>query len=194
MNIPTTHSGESLESFLQHIQDAPVPKNVSIAYLKRSGFTSGNHPELRHIFRILGFLNDKDQPKERWRLYKEQGQAVLREAVYECYKQLFELHPDAAHARSDTDLAGWFGPKTSGTRSSLERAIRTFRKLCQLAGITPDNRIKSALNDSQDKKEPFASVPQTTPKARQLILQLPALATEGDYVCLLKALKTVFYQ
>jgi len=193
LTIPTAHSSETLERFLQHITDAPVPDQVNRVYLKDSGFTSGNDPELRHIFRLLGFLDDEDQPQDRWRLYKEQGQDILRQAVLECYKELFELFPNAPYAQSDAELAVWFRPPITGdTRSAVERAIRTFRKLSQLAGIGPlsAGTEKTAGNTSSNILFGTAKYIGTSQPA----LQLPILKNKADYKQLLEAIKEVFYE
>jgi hypothetical protein len=195
MKIPTAHSSESLERFLQHIQDAPVPVQVSRPYLKQSGFVSGNDPELRHIFRLLGFLNNNDEPQERWLLYKERGEEMLREAILECYKDLFTIFPETPYSRSDTELATWFHPPRTGeTRSAMERAIRTFRKLCQLAGMAPNSRAKRPNKSEATSKINGLYPTPSTPGAAQLIFQLPILKDKTDYIDLFEALKQVFYE
>jgi len=198
MQIPTAHSTDSLERFLLHAQNAPQPKIVDRAYLRQSGFTSGNDPELRHIFRLLGFLNEKDEPQERWTLYRESGKGVLRNAIYECYKGLFELFPDGPSSRTDTELALWFRPPITGdTRSSIERAIRTFRKLCQFAGITAENSKKEnpSSGPSQINTMALGSIDTYhNVKNPQLILNLPSFTEKEDYLPLFKALKEVFYE
>lgn len=193
MNIPTAHSSETLERFLQHITDMPIPNQVNRSYLKESGFTSGNDPELRHIFRLLGFLDDEDQPQDRWRLYKEQGREILRQAVLECYKELFELFPNASYAQTDAELAVWFRPPITGdTRSAVERAIRTFRKLSQLAGIAPRTHGAEKPASIGDRGTLFAASKYIG--TSQPALQLPTLKNKADYKQLLEAIKEVFYE
>ena len=198
MKIPTAHSTESLERFLRHIQSAPVPTVVNRPYLKESGFTSGNDPELRHIFRLLGFLDDEDLPQLRWKAYKEAGTEVLQEAIYECYKGLFDLLPDAPYTKSDHELSVWFHPPLTGdTRSSVERAVRTFRKLCQLADITHDNFRKntsSPLPTAETTHQPPVVTLRGSGKTTPLILNLPSFTDKADYLPLFEALKEVFYE
>lgn len=185
MNIPTAHSNESLESFLRHIRSSAIPKRVDVAYLKSSGFTSGNDPELRHIFRLLNFLDDNDVPRELWSTYKEQGVKVLHKAVLECYKNLFEKFPDAQN-RTDAELIVWFQPPITGnTKSSIERSIRTFRKLCKLAELET-----SAVTNSAS--EAFNKLKQSQ-LAPQLTIQLPVFKDQEDYERIFEALKKVFY-
>lgn len=191
MNIPTAHSTESLERFLSHIQTADVPKSVSREYLKASGFTSGNDPELRHIFRLLGFLDETDKPLPRWSEYKVQGQPVLVDAIHECYRKLLIEMPDAPFNRSDNDLLTWFTPPVTGaTRSARERAVRTFRKLCQFAGLTPDNR---AVIGSQHKSIRAMSNGNPAQIPASPLFTLPVLHSKSEYVDLLEAIKEVFY-
>lgn len=187
MNIPTAHSIDSLERFIEHIQNAPVPRRVTISYLKRTGFRTGNDPELRHIFRLLGFLSDNDVPLKRWRLYKANGRAVLKTAVEECYKNLFDRFPDAA-VRSDDELALWFRPPmTSDSKTSVIRAIRTFRKLCSIARISSGNKLDVAGGTVAE-----SAVLKTSEKPA-LVFQLPSYKDKSEYKQIFEAFKEVFY-
>ncbi len=196
MNIPIAHSTESLERFLEHILDHPTPYRVTVTYLRNENFTTGNDPELRHIFRLLGFLSDNDRPRKRWDLYKTEGKRVLQTSIEEAYKGLFEVMPNAASGRTDAELATWFKPPiTSGSRTSTVRAIRTFRKLCLIAGMNPSG---SAGQEKPDQS--FASplieqlmLPPST-ETRQLIIQLPLSNEQTDYERMFEALKKVFYR
>lgn len=196
MNIPIAHSTESLERFLQHVIDNPTPSQVTVTYLKNAGFTTGNDPELRHIFRLLGFLGDSDKPKKRWDLYKTEGKKVLHSSVEECYKELFKVIPDAAIARTDAELTAWFKPPITGnSRTSVVRAIRTFRKLCFLAGINSDGQARLENND-QGFASPIIQQPtvlQRQIESRQLIIQVPLSSDQADYERMFEALKKVFY-
>jgi hypothetical protein len=199
MNIPTAHSTESLERFLSHILSVPVPTVVDRPYLVASGFRSGNDPELRHISRLLGFIDENDMPLQRWSTYKVQGVQVLQAAVYECYKGLFEFFPDASpQTKSDHELAGWFKPPITGeTRSAIERAVRTFRKLCQLAGITPENfgRMNAASPHTAGPLPKFHPAAQSKSGPNPpLILNLPSFTNKADYLLLFEALKEIFYE
>ncbi|MEJ0073480.1 MAG: DUF5343 domain-containing protein [Candidatus Saccharibacteria bacterium] len=141
MRIPISHSTESLERMFQHITDAPIPQRVTIQYLKLEGFVTGHDPELRLILRLLGFLSDDDTPTTKWKRYKQEGRQVLQVAVERVYRDLFAIYPDAISGRSAEDLAKWFAQfNVNGSKTSTERAIRTFRKLCSLAGIKPEDQ------------------------------------------------------
>lgn len=198
MNIPIAHSTESLERFLQHIVDSPTPPQVTVAYLKNVGFTTGNDPELRHIFRLLGFLGNDDKPTKLWDQYKNESKEVLRSSVEKRYKELFKVIPDAALGRTDVELAAWFKPPvTSNSRTSVVRAIRTFRKLCFLAGITPNGPARLENQDQTFISSPVAQQPpslQILERNRQLIIQVPLSNDQADYERMFEALKNVFYQ
>jgi Family of unknown function (DUF5343) len=193
MNIPTAHSSESLERFLRHIQDSPIPKQVNRNYLKKSGFTSGNDPELRHIGRLLGFLNDEDMPTERWHQYKTEGQKILKEAILDTYKPVFDIFQNAPE-RSEEELTTWFHPPLTGeARSAVERAIRTFRKLCQIAGITTGEVVKKTSTASiKNVEEQSVSNASTGPGP--VVIQPPNFKNEADYIRFFTALKKVFYE
>ena len=199
VNIPIVHSVDSLERFIEHIKEAPTPRRVTVEYLKRAGFKTGNDPELRHIFRLLGFLSDKDVPLKRWKLYKTEGRKVLRASVEECYNELFKLFPDAT-ARTDDELKTWFRPPIiSDSRTSAIRAIRTFRYLCSVARIpTANKKNVSASNASTEKILPSqpsqALEPEIQVKAEKpLVFQLPPSRSKAEYKQMLEAFKEVFY-
>jgi hypothetical protein len=198
MNIPIAHSTESLERFLQHIIDNPTPSQVTVTYLRNAGFTTGNDPELRHIFRLLGFLGDNDKPKKRWDLYKTEGKKILLSSLEECYKELFKVIPDAALGRTNAELATWFKPPVTGnSKTSVVRAIRTFRKLCFSAGITPDGRAKLENQDQSFGSSTIVRQPtllQSEAESRQLIIQVPLSRDQADYERMFEALKKVFYR
>ena len=194
MKIPTAHSADSLERFLRYMQKAPVPVAMTRTYLKESGFKSGNDPELRHIFRLLGFLDDNFRPVDQWRQYKEDGEIVLQEAIYKCYADVFKLFPNAPLAQS-SELEVWFRPPLTGeTRSAIDRAIRTFRKLCQFANITPDNRIKNGQVEAIQPSAHLQIATQRNLKNLPLILNVPAFSDKTDYIRYFEALKEVFYE
>jgi hypothetical protein len=191
MKTPTAHSLVSLERFLEHIRTAPVPDVVTRAYLKKSGFHSDNDPELRHILWLLGFLSDRSVPLERWNKYKEEGQPVLHEAVLEHYAGLLTLFPNAPQLEN-RQLEVWFQPPLTGnTWSAVNRSIRTFRKLCQLAGIIPDYRVVSTsvpsnfLGALRQRRSQSASDEKLLP-----VLNPPD--DSKDHVRFLQAYKTVF--
>lgn len=191
MNIPTAHSSESLERFIQHILKTPAPESITRQYLKNNGFVSGNDPELRHIFRLLGFLNKDYAPTQKWNRLKEHRLEVLSDAVENCYAELFTLYPDAAFGRSDEELKIWFRPPITGTsKTSVDRAIRTFKKLCVLAGIVPDNRV-TATDGSLPEQKGSSAVGVFDKK--QLVLQIPPLGSRLEYEELLETIKKVFY-
>ncbi len=193
MTIPTAHSTDSLGRFLLHMQNAPVPTQVNRAYLKEVGFKSGNDPELRHIGRLLGFLNDDDVPLDRWHRYKLEGKLVLKEAVLETYRGVFEIFQNAPE-RSEEELMTWFRPPITGeTRSAMERAIRTFRKLCLEAGIVSELAIKKTSGHViKNASSTLMGVAATGPGP--VIIQPPNFKDEADYVRFFSALKKVFYE
>ncbi len=199
MNIPTAHSTESLERFLDYIIDAPIPRQVTVPYLRRLGFRSGNDPELRHILKLLGFLNDNFVPSDRWKLYKMNAKSVLHTAVEECYKELFVMFPDAAFARTDTELQGWFRPPITGdSKTSVVRAIRTFKKLCLMTDLTSENRVRDDYEDEDIRISSVLPHQNITDKAtlssRQPFILLPLSQDQSDYERIFEALKKVFYE
>jgi hypothetical protein len=184
MNIPTAHSGESLERFIKHIGTVNKPLVVDRPYLRNNGFVSGNDPELRHIGRLLGFLDEEYKPLGLWEDYKNQGNTVLQAAIVNCYTDLFEKI-EKPYLASDATLLTWFQPPITGkTRSAMERAVRTFRKLCQLAGYDMSDQ------DVAVKETPHDSYSHNSVILRSaVVLQLHPHMNEQNYRDLFKVMR-----
>ena len=186
MNIPTAHSSESLEKFLKHIKNSPAPAVVDKQYLKESGFKSGNDPELRHIARLLGFLDKDFRPTDNWVNYSVEGSKLLQELINRTYQQLFEVYPEAPKL-SEEELMIWFQPPITGeARSSKERAVRTFKKLCQVA------KLKSLNNSGAVADQPKVLQPKTDPVIAQPVIQLPVSRDPQVYEAIFQTMKKVY--
>ncbi len=194
MNIPVSHSTVSLERLFQHILDAPIPEQVSISYLRNSGFHSGHDPELRLILRILGFLRDDDTPTSKLTRYKTEGKKVLQEAVQEVYKDLFVLYPNAPFGQSNEDLKRWFNQfNPAHSKSFAERAIRAFKKLCQLADIKPDVQNSTQETHELQAIESFSYPPSKDTQTTMPFPSLPVSENTRVYKAIFEAIKDTFY-
>lgn len=196
MNVPALHTTESLERLLHHIRLSQRPEQMTIKYLRNQGFVSGHDPELRLLLRLLGFLRQDDTPTDRWELYKSDGDKVLQGAIKECYAGLFKEHPDAAFEQDKTKLEPWFSQHTtSGAKSSTTRAIRTFRKLVSLSGMSSPrqtNQIEIIPAPAQTDSREQSTQREVINYPR--LFQLPPDATEEQYKKMYRAMRSVYYE
>lgn len=177
MNIPTSHSMPTIQKFLAHVEHTAPPPKVDSSYLRSTGFTGYNDGELIDIFRLLGFWDTQGTPTSRWRQYQVERQATLRAAVQECYAELLaEVPTDAAVPGSA--IQQWFvPPRTAFSETSRIRAIKTFRRLCLLAGIP------------NDRYNPYQSggVRSPTPSFSPIAFVLPPDLSEANYEAIFRA-------
>jgi hypothetical protein len=132
-------------------------------------------------------------PLDRWTEYKENGQSVLRDSVYEHYGGLFVLLPNAPQL-TDRELEAWFQPPLTGrTRSAVDRSIRTFRKLCQFAGVVLDNRIVGSSVSSKLLEGSRRSAMSCGPSGERSLPVLNPPHDSSDYVKFFRAYKAIFF-
>jgi hypothetical protein len=141
---------------------------------------------------LLGFLSDEGVPLDRWKEYKEKGKLVLYEAIHEHYSGLFAIFPDAPQL-AYRDLEVWFHPPLTGkTRSAVDRSIKTFRKLCQFAGIVPNNSITNADESSRLPAVGLRPRMSQGTRGEKPLLVLNPPNDSDDYIRFFEAYKVVF--
>ncbi|MGI8699942.1 MAG: DUF5343 domain-containing protein [Nocardioidaceae bacterium] len=196
MNVPTAHSLKSLEQLLRHIKAAPLPERLSVDYLRSHGFNSGHESELRLILRLLGFLHEDDTPTRELRRYQAEGEPVLKEAVQRVYADLLARYPVAASVQDREALEEWFEQfNVRGSRTAIERGIRTFRWLCRASGV-PGGEVPGKASPTSRPYIAFAPEPGVRTAAGgkpQVIFQLPPVADREAYRAMFSALKETFY-
>jgi hypothetical protein len=184
--IPIAHSADSVSNFLDAIEQRRVPRRVSQASLIAGGFTAANDRELRGVFRLLGFLDLEHRPTELWRRYKRADRTkrhmLLQDAIRTAYQPLYQ-HVAEAHRRSDTELADVLATMVR-TRSTCERALRTFRRLCTRAGLHYDRSAEPQL-------PPFGPMLWNNPRPA-LVFQLPPDASAEVYTAIFAAYTETF--
>ncbi len=142
-DFPYTPNAASLERFFSEIQTVGKPSKVSFKWLSGIGFKSSNDRYITGILKALGFTDGSSVPTERWQAYrnKQQGRAVMAQALVEAYPALFETYPDA-YRKDDEALRNFFGTHTSVGEKAVAYMVRTFKTLTEMADF--DSAIPSA--------------------------------------------------
>jgi len=145
----------SLRRFLEILQNDAVPRRIGPQYMKGLGFQGSDARSIVSTLKALGFLNATGVPTERWRLYRDKSIAahVLAQALQETYAEIFEAYPDA-HRKDSKVLFSFFGSQTGVAKSTLTYMVRTFRALCGLANLEPeDGQALHAATKTQSAAE-----------------------------------------
>jgi hypothetical protein len=94
VEYPYTNKPEDVPRLLQYLStnEAPV-KTVGADVIKAWGFSPGSSKHLLKILKILGFLDDKDEPSTLWLNYvtDERRGLILASAIKKAYARLFEI-------------------------------------------------------------------------------------------------------
>jgi hypothetical protein len=184
VRLPIAHSARSITKFLSHVESSRVPRRVTNDYLAAMGLDATNDSELRGIFRRLGFLDRRGRPTDLWRDYRHSSenkrQSLMQGAVMQIYAPLYQQLPEA-HLRSTSAVEAVLGNFVR-TRSSLDRAMRTFVTLTSSAGLPHPTSSVSEVSEVYHFKSPL-----------QIVIALPASKSYDLYVSIFQALKVVFY-
>ncbi len=149
--------------FLNKIQVIGIPAKINQKTLISLGFKSSNDRRLIPIFKNIGFISPNGIPTDRWKNYRNKGQAsvVLAEAIKEHYSDLFETYPNANLSEDDI-IKDFLSPTTSVGDATLTSIVKKFKALCKLADF------KSSIPDSKHEKESSnAQIKKIVPKEVQ---------------------------
>ena len=127
-------AAKSLPGILNAIQDAGVPPRFTNEFLKSLGFTSSNDRAVIGVLKALGFVDQSGVPNERYRRYRNKGEAphVLAEAIRDAYADIFLAHEHAETLSADR-IKGILATKTDKGESVIEKMASTFRALVGIA-------------------------------------------------------------
>ena len=121
-----------LKKFLNNIQAIGVPNTVDTTWLARVGVKNRQDGVLP-VLKFLGFVSGTSVTQV-WLDYRIQARSreVMAEAVRAAYKELFDLHPNAAR-RPEEELRTYFAGSVTGGQEMLRRTVGTFQALCELS-------------------------------------------------------------
>lgn len=182
IRMPMVHSIPALTRLFELIANARVPRKIDLSYLTGLGFVQSNDTDLLRLLRLLGVVGRDGGPTDQWRAYRHgsemKRQEILGSAIRSAYLPLFQSLSDA-HLRATEDLDRVLR-KAIDRRTSRERTIRTFIRLCELAGIR--DRQPEPTVTSESMGDPYCPV----------VLGLPANASFEVYLEIFTAMRKVF--
>src|SRR5690606_31885878 len=112
------------------------PSRFTQSFLESLGFKSNADRLVVSVLRSLGFLNQNNEPTDRYHRFLDQSQApiVMAEAIEDAYADLFSVNT-RAHQMSRTELKSKFRTLTQGqvSESVAEKMAMTFEALVKLA-------------------------------------------------------------
>ena len=156
MAVPTSYlfSTKNLQPILSAIQEAQVPPRFTNEFLKTLGFKSSGDRAVIGVLKSLGFLDVSGAPGERYRRYRNKGQApyVLAEAVRDAYSDVFLAH-DHAETLSAERVRGILATKVDKGEAVVGKMAATFRALVSSAKWDQPAATQPAPSDLVDHDE-----------------------------------------
>lgn len=136
MAVPSAYltTAKNVKQIFGAMQQAGVPKKFTYDFLKQLGYPSSSNRPLIAVLKALRFLDDGGVPTERYRRYKDPGQAksVLAEAVRDAYADVFTVN-QSADTLTATELKGVFARLSEKGESVNEKMATTFKALADMA-------------------------------------------------------------
>ncbi|MGI9861909.1 DUF5343 domain-containing protein [Moorella naiadis] len=151
-----------ISELLSKIRETGIPtKKVTKEWLDALGFKSKNDYTLLRVLKFIQFVDTSSFPSDLWKDYRGANyKSVLAKGIRNGYADLFATYPDA-HIRGNKDLEDFFATKSSLGKSTISRAITTFKALCALADFSAVNIVEDINNNVI---EPLVQSPATTYK------------------------------
>ena len=162
-DFPYTQVTGKMKSLFQKIQQVGKPDTVDKKWLASLGLKSSNDPTLIPVLRFIDFIDQSNNPTERWTLYRDKNQArkVLAEGILKGYTELFQTYPDA-YRRSDDELKAFFTTKTSSGLQVVSKTVTTFKTLCELGDFQDLSIEGSLLSSAQLTQGGLGASPSTS--------------------------------
>jgi hypothetical protein len=160
MGIPSSYltSQKNLKPIFESIQKAGVPRRFSYEFLKQLGFASSGDRPFVGVLKSLRFLDDGGAPTDRYRRFKDPGQApaVMTEALRDAYADVFTIDVDAGKL-SVNELKGLFARLSDKGDAVNEKMARTFKGLADLADFAlPDAVAEPQRETPEDHQDSHA--------------------------------------
>ncbi|MCL4258893.1 MAG: DUF5343 domain-containing protein [Anaerolineales bacterium] len=209
---PYVQSGAHLvQTFGQFRKKFPTPVNADT--LKKLGIAPNNETYVINVMRFLDLLDEEgkrtDKAKSVFNIHDDKAFAhELSNIVASAYKEVFELHGDAAWELDRDALIGLFRSADDTTDPVAKRQAVTFQILARLAGhgevpeVTSSSHVvaKPAGKKAVAKKKAIA-IAKTTPETPKpsnsnlgltvrIEINLPADGDQETYDRIFKSIKS----
>jgi len=174
--VPAVHSMPILEQLLDHVRTTRPPVICDLRWLHSwSTLNDNNDSEVLLVLKLLGFTDANGAPTNRWIGYQKDSIATMATAVRETYAAVLNA-PASKRAPSESPTHAWFRHSIS-SRTTRERAIRTFQRLCSLAEI--DDQLSSDKPADNGARRMVTDSP--------IVFMLPANCSREVYVEIFEA-------
>jgi hypothetical protein len=134
--VPTSYftSTKNLDDIFAAIKKAGVPSKFTYDFLKKLGFPSSNDRPIIPVFKSLRFLDASGTPLDRYRRFRDGGQAraVLAEGMREAYADVFGVDQQPQNLSAE-ELRGIFSRLSGKSDLVAEKMALTFKTLAASA-------------------------------------------------------------
>lgn len=194
---PYTTVPSKLRDLLKRAPSMGVPEKLTVAWLKKAGWTSSNDATIIPVLKFVGLLASDGQPSALWDAVRAQdssGKTRMAAAIRKAYGDLFSLYPDA-HRKDAEALRNFFRAHTNAGEQAQTKMLQTFQVLTEFADFesdAPAEPVKTTPTTSQKSKDTpkdaRVGVPGMTLNVN-IQLQLPATADGEVYEKLFEAMR-----
>jgi hypothetical protein len=176
------------------------PDKVTVAWLKKAGWTSSNDPSMISVLKFVGIVGADGRPTELWdaiRAQDSKGRGRLATAVRKAYADLFSLYPDA-HRKDAEALRNFFRANTSGGEQVQTKTVQTFQVWTEFGNFdAPESEqvaveqhpVKVAEKDGKPSGEQLPESVSGISLNVNIQLQLPATSDDQVYERLFSAMR-----
>src|SRR2546421_1331148 len=130
MAVPSAYltSSRGIKEILENVQKAGVPQRFTYEFLKQLGHASSADRPAVAVLKALRFLSDNGEPTDRYRRFKDPGQArlVMAEALRDAYADVFTVDQQA-NERTSKELQGVFARLSGKGEAVNEKMATTFK-------------------------------------------------------------------
>jgi len=188
-----------LQDFLSKVPQFGVPSSVDAQWLAQVGFATSNQRSILNVLRAIDAIDDDGKPTEVWSAIRSKNRKGIGQAIRNAYADLFSTFSDP-HKKDDEAIANFYRASTTYSSATLQRVIRTFRVLTEIADLDASEPSAGSSSSSKEKKDDEKGagtkeaplLPPTQAPVHLTVniqLQLPATAEGKVYEQLFRAMR-----
>jgi hypothetical protein len=197
---PYTTVPGKLRDLLRKAPAMGRPDKLTVAWLKKAGWTSSNDPSMIPVLKFVGIVGSDGRPTELWdavRVQDQEGRGRVAAAVRKAYADLFSLYPDA-HRKDAEAVRNFFRANTSGGEQVQTKTVQTFQVLAEfgdfdapLSERVPGGQgsVKAVEKGAKTSGEKMAASVSGVSLNVNIQLQLPATSDGEVYEKLFSAMR-----
>jgi hypothetical protein len=114
------------------------------------------------VLKFLGMLDASGKPQASYREYMDhtKSKRTLAERMLVAYDDLFKSDKNA-HAKTATDLKGWFKTKTGAGEKAAEKMATTFKSLASYANFDGAKPVAEKPQEQEVRPQAEVQIPPT---------------------------------